>query len=61
VILELGVCSFLIQAGQAAIASHIGCQDGSEATLDALAGQDTPPRYVGVVYASRFREPSDEG
>jgi hypothetical protein len=36
VILELGVCPFLIQAGQAAVASHVCRQDGRETALNTL-------------------------
>ena len=42
--LKLDVRALFVHTGQPAVASHIGCQYGSEPTLDALAGQGTPPR-----------------
>jgi hypothetical protein len=42
-VLELDVRALFIQASSPAVACHIGCQNGSESTLDALAGQGTPP------------------
>jgi hypothetical protein len=46
-LLQLEVGPFLVQAGQPAVASDIGCENGREPTLHALAGQGTAPR-VGL-------------
>jgi hypothetical protein len=43
VVLEPSVRALLVQAGQAAIASHIGCQDGCEPSLYPLGSQGDLP------------------
>jgi hypothetical protein len=40
VILELGVCSFLIQAAQAAVSSHICRKNGDEPSHQVFASQE---------------------
>src|SRR5262249_18038856 len=48
VILKLGVRSLLIQASQAAVASHIGREDGCKLTLYAVSdGQGSAPGFPG--------------
>src|SRR5262245_47730337 len=43
VILELGVRALFVQTGQAAVASHIGSQDGGKASLYPLRDQECSP------------------
>src|SRR5262249_54097991 len=41
--LELGERAFFVSTHQAAVASHIGCQEGCEPSLYTLAGQGMRP------------------
>ena len=48
-ILELGVRALLIQPGQAAVASHVGGQDGCKASLYALRSQGDLRSTIGII------------
>jgi hypothetical protein len=52
VILQPGVRTLLVQAGQAAVASYIGRQDGCEASLYPLGGHGALRSSLGIVYSS---------
>src|SRR5262249_34824307 len=47
VVREPGMRALLIHAGQAAVASHVGCQDGGETSLYTFGGQSTPVSGCG--------------
>jgi hypothetical protein len=47
---ELDVRALFVQAGEAAIAGHIGRQDGCKPSLYPLGGQSCTPEKSGTAY-----------